>query len=343
MRGSVKFSSGVEHTSEGIQMKSGNAVKSYVKVTADSVNIKTTNGSVNIESDTVNVGVTSDTKNINIGSENTANTKLTIRGYREDIIANTSLNIISTEDFINIKAQSDINIDSEAGSVYISAPMSGGTVSLKAKTIEFNNKAFPVPETADYKRILSATTQGEMTWEDTGSIIINNYGAEGVSKTLSFVENNQLNPKMVKFRNGESTTDFAIMGTPEANEPIYIRDIVSGSSHESLSGNTGLNLKTINGGSLIGSEDLELTKKSDFDALTRVTKGSDGNGAICIVNWTSDSAVTLSPSSVTIDGSEVRAESFVMSSDRELKEDIREDCFDKEMPAIHGFKWKKNG
>ena len=85
-------------------MKSESTVKSYVNVTTDGVNIKTADGSVNIDSETINIGATSDTKNINIGSENTVNTKLTIRGYREDIIANTSLNIISTEDFINIKA-----------------------------------------------------------------------------------------------------------------------------------------------------------------------------------------------------------------------------------------------
>ena len=66
MTGSVKFSSGVEHTAEGIQMTSSNTVKSYVKTTADSVEIKTADGSVNIASDTVNIGTTADTKNINI-------------------------------------------------------------------------------------------------------------------------------------------------------------------------------------------------------------------------------------------------------------------------------------
>jgi len=36
----------------------------------------------------------------------------------------------------------------------------------------------------------------------------------------------------------------------------------------------------------------------------------------------------------------MQAKAFVMSSDRNLKTDIREDCFAKELPAIHGFKWK---
>jgi hypothetical protein len=29
-----------------------------------------------------------------------------------------------------------------------------------------------------------------------------------------------------------------------------------------------------------------------------------------------------------------------MQSDRNMKTDIREDCFAKEMPSLHGFKWK---
>jgi hypothetical protein len=29
-----------------------------------------------------------------------------------------------------------------------------------------------------------------------------------------------------------------------------------------------------------------------------------------------------------------------MQSDRNLKTDIREDCFVREMPSLHGFKWK---
>lgn len=223
--------------------------------------------------------------------------------------------------------------------------MTSGTVSLKAKTIEFNNKVFPIPDSSnDYTKVLSATIQGEMTWKNTGSIIIDNYGAEDVSTTLSFVEQNKIIPKMIKFRNGDASVPFTTMGTPDSSAPIYIRDIVSGTSHESLNGQTGLALKTINGGSLIGSEDLELTKKSDFDNLTKVKHGNDVSGNICIVTWSNDDKdVSLSMSNVAVYGSEVRAESFVMSSDRELKEDIREDCFDKEMPDIHGFKWKKDG
>ena len=34
------------------------------------------------------------------------------------------------------------------------------------------------------------------------------------------------------------------------------------------------------------------------------------------------------------------AKAFIMQSDRNLKTDIREDCFEKEMPSLHGFKWK---
>jgi hypothetical protein len=40
------------------------------------------------------------------------------------------------------------------------------------------------------------------------------------------------------------------------------------------------------------------------------------------------------------DGGNVRAKAFIMSSDRNLKTDVREDCFEKEMPSLHGFKWK---
>ena len=40
------------------------------------------------------------------------------------------------------------------------------------------------------------------------------------------------------------------------------------------------------------------------------------------------------------DNGYVIAKAFIMQSDRNLKTDIREDCFAKEMPSLHGFKWK---
>ena len=84
--------------------------------------------------------------------------------------------------------------------------------------------------------------------------------------------------------------------------------------------------------------------KTTFDAFkpTVAYKGDESeSGNVCTMLTNSDGTVKINQSSqVTLNNGSVQAKTFIMSSDRNLKTDVREDCFEKEMPSIHGFKWK---
>ena len=125
---------------------------------------------------------------------------------------------------------------------------------------------------------------------------------------------------------------------------IKVKSLTSGSETVSLdaSAATTVNLATINGASILTSDDIVLPTHEEVDTAIKTKIKVSDSGAINIatVNIVDEQNFEFAKSNVTIKDNIVYAKSFAMTSDRELKTDIREDCFLRDMPAIHGFKWK---
>ena len=99
---------------------------------------------------------------------------------------------------------------------------------------------------------------------------------------------------------------------------------------------------------LVGSgNNIELISKTTFEefepkvAYKGAQDDKDKEAYVCTWSETVSGVATINYSNqVSIKDGNVRAKVFIMQSDRNLKTDIREDCFEKEMPSLHGFKWK---
>ena len=100
---------------------------------------------------------------------------------------------------------------------------------------------------------------------------------------------------------------------------------------------------TINGDTILKNENIVLPTHDQVDtSINNKIKEADSTSPaanVATVNITGGN-FEFTKSTVTIKDDIVYARAFAMTSDRNLKTDIREDCFSREMPAIHGFKWK---
>ena len=185
----------------------------------------------------------------------------------------------------------------------------------------------------------------EMTWNKIGGMKLLNYHTPNSSAEFSFVdtaERNILSGVCVSFSG--SSIGYTTIGRERVSD-INIKSV----GGQTLSGTGNIDFKTIktlDGSShdLIGNGTVELVDASTFNNFksTVVYKGERREERSYICTWNEDtSSVIINYSSlVSVDNGTMQAKAFVMSSDRNLKTDIREDCFAKELPAIHGFKWK---
>ena len=218
------------------------------------------------------------------------------------------------------------------------------SISFDANVIKFNGKKFTPPTASDASHMLSVTQTGDMTWSDIGGMKLLNYnGSE--EKVFSFVEtaeHNVLKGTNISFAGGSS---HAVIGGSE------LRDITIASvGGQTLDGNTNIEFKKIETKEgtyeLVGSgNNIELISKTTFEEFEPKVayKGGQYNNVAYVCTWseTGSGIATINYSNqVSIEDGNVKAKVFSMQSDRNLKTDIREDCFEKEMPSIHGFKWK---
>ena len=100
---------------------------------------------------------------------------------------------------------------------------------------------------------------------------------------------------------------------------------------------------TINGDTILKNKNIVLPTHDQVDtSINNKIKEADSTSPaanVATVNITGGN-FEFTKSTVTIKDDIVYARAFAMTSDRNLKTDICEDCFSREMPAIHGFKWK---
>ena len=275
---------------------------------------------------------------ISIG-DTTASTTY-VYGKYAAVYSQNDLSIGAHDGELLLNGKQGVNVDSNAD-IKLNAG-SNNAITLDANVIKFNGKKFTPPTASDASHMLSVTQTGDMTWSDIGGMKLLNYnGSE--EKVFSFVETaeqNVLKGTNISFAGGSS---HAVIGGSELGD-ITIASV----GGQTLDSSSDIKFKTIKTGEsttheLVGAGEIELIDKATFDAFkpTVAYKGDESeSGNVCTMLTNSDGTVKINQSSqVTLNNGSVQAKTFIMSSDRNLKTDIRENCFALEMPPIHGFKW----
>lgn len=214
---------------------------------------------------------------------------------------------------------------------------------MDARSIYFNGIKFNPPTESDENHMLAVTKNGsavEMTWNEIGGMRLLNYHTPNSSAEFSFVEtaeHNVLSGACVSFSGGDRHTTIGKEGVPDIN--------IATIGNQTLDGTHDISVMTINGKSVVGTSDvMTFVLDSSFNEykknLVHFNGDPNGSNMLFINRNNSDEYVITESSEITVSGGSLQAKAFVMSSDRNLKTDIREDCFAKELPAIHGFKWK---
>jgi hypothetical protein len=289
--------------------------------------------------------VTIDSSDISIGD--TQSTTTYICGLHAAVYSMNDLSIGAHKMRLFLNAEQGVFIDSSAENVAITAGPQKA-ITLDASIIKFNGKTFTPPEAHDYNHMLSVTESGDMTWSDIGGMKLLNYnGSE--EKEFSFVETAEHN--ILKGTNiifsGTDGSSHAVIG----DSGLGNITIASVGGH-TLDGSSNIEFKKIETKEgtyeLVGSgNNIELISKTTFEEFEPKVayKGGqddkDKEAYVCTWSETVSGVATINYSNqVSIKDGNVRAKVFIMQSDRNLKTDIREDCFEKEMPSLHGFKWK---
>ena len=199
-------------------------------------------------------------------------------------------------------------------------------------------KKFPTLTSSQSKQLLSLTTGGDMEWMTLGHLDVQNFGSDGRTKQISYIQDSAITASRIYFESGET---YPVLSDTETT--VKVTSLKSGSETVTLDANTDttVNLATINGDTILNNTNIELPTHDDVDASinNKIKKGSASNVAAIHIDDDNDT-FEFTQTEVTIVNSIVYARAFSMSSDRDLKTDIREDCFSREMPDIHGFKWK---
>ena len=177
-----------------------------------------------------------------------------------------------------------------------------------------------------------------MEWMTLGHLDVQNFGSDGRTKQISYIQDSAITASRIYFESGET---YPVLSDTETT--VKVKSLKSGSETVTLDANTDttVNLATINGDTILNNTNIELPTHDDVDASinNKIKKGSASNVAAIHIDDDNDT-FEFTQTEVTIVNSIVYARAFSMSSDRDLKTDIREDCFSREMPDIHGFKWK---
>jgi hypothetical protein len=181
----------------------------------------------------------------------------------------------------------------------------------------------------------------QMTWNDIGGMRALNYNTPDNSTEFSFVETaerNILGGACISFA-GTNGKKHATIGDGDVSV-INVASIAG----QTLDGNHNIDVMTINGKPVVGtSESMSFVLDSSFDVykqdVVHYNGAFNGKKLLYITNENNEYVVKEN-NELSFEGGNLSAKAFIMQSDRNLKTDIREDCFEKEMPSLHGFKWK---
>ena len=327
MKGNIEMSSGLKFTNTGISSSNNN---SYINVSNGSIKV-ISNASVFIDSPDIILGKTAN--NISIGSQSTTKLSLTPKSLKADVVED--IVIQSKDNTVTIIAKDDASIITKNGNVHIGS--NNHITYLHGSQININGAAFPIPGSGTSERAFVANTDGIMSWKALGSLNINGYGSSSGTKHIDFITQSQITASKIVFTGTEEKT-YNVLGD-SGIENINVRHLKSGTNMENLNGSTAINIKTINGQSILGSDDIKVATKENFDSLTKVEYITSGLRQIACVDK-SNNTVRIMPSNLLIQDDILYAQAFVMASDEKLKTEISFDGFDKEMPPIHSFKWK---
>jgi hypothetical protein len=329
MFGSIQMNSGVVYGFEGIESASSSP-KAYVHLsnTGECVTISG-DKSVSISSSYGKVEVAPEYAAMSYGNS----TK--VSGTSAGVAITTDKDVVMMSGNTSIHANTNITLEADAN---LDILANNGDVNIKGDYIYLYDTIFPKPDGGSDKQLLSQTTAGEMEWMTLGNLYIENYDGSTAPKKISYIENSSITAGIVEFNGSE--TKYPVIGESSLKN-IKVKSVASGSDVVSLDARetTTVNIKTINGETLIGTGDIVLpTNASVNEAINNKIKTGEAQN-IALVSVVDDK-FEINMSTVTIINEIVYAKAFAMSSDRELKTDIREDCFEREMPSLHGFKWK---
>ena len=329
MRGSVKIAGGVEYGPDGIDTSSVNPT-AYVHLNSTSMGVEIYGqNSVMMNSGENCVGANESNVRMAYGTDTI------ITGSSSGISAQTANDVSINAMNILMGARSSISVN--AGAISLDAIT---TVNIDAGSVELYGKEFPQPLSGYNTRLLSQTPAGDMEWVSIGHLDIHGFGSEQMTKRISYIEDSSLTAAIVTFR-GSDVIYPVIDQTPVE---IKMKSMKSGEVEFSLDASVtpSVHVSTINGQSMLSArqENIQLPTTDDVNMAisTKIKSGSPQNVALLNIVG-NDQTFEFTPSSVTVVDDIVYAKAFAMKSDRSLKTDIREDCFDREMPALHGFKW----
>jgi hypothetical protein len=275
-------------------------------------------------------------------------TDVSIHGKHVDVFSEEDLLLQSNEKSVYIEAENDVHIDSATGDIKLNAGNKQKGITLDASYMYINGMKFnPPDENIDVSHMLAVTKTDdgsvEMTWNKIGGMKILKYNTPLDSSEFNFIdtaEHNILSGACISFSD-TSGHQYTTVGSANVSD-INIATI----GGKTLDGAHNIDVMTINGKPTVGQNDsLSLVTDSSFNDykgdVVHFTSGTpNGNSFLIIKSNGSEGYKIEEITDITISGGNLSAKAFIMSSDRNLKTDIREDCFEKEMPSLHGFKWK---
>lgn len=342
MRGSIKMLDGanikLKLTTDGLEDTNNNNSIHFID---GSINIVAENKISLSAVNEIEIGKTANY--IYIGSTN-ASSNIHIYGCDMLLQSQDNLDIGAVQQLYITTDNKNIDISS-GENIILNAKNREKDISMNAKNIYFNDIKLTPPTPSDVSHMLAVTNNnGEyaMTWNNIGGMKLKNFNTPGEEDEFSFIETAEQNilcGTCVSF-SGSGGSRHAIIGYNT------IADInIASIGGKTLDGTHDISVMTINGKSVVGTSDaMTFVLDNSFNEykknLVHFNGDPNGSNMLFINRNNSDEYVITESSEITVSGGSLQAKAFVMSSDRNLKTDIREDCFAKELPAIHGFKWK---
>lgn len=329
-------------------------VNNYVDVSNNIMNIHSDN-TINVISETLNVG-TSEATNVSLGNSNAA---VDIIGNNMNVSSGGNLNIKSADTELTVNNSSTTlsvrsnMINLNTGYVQIGTDASAN-VTLKGKIIP----DWPVNPDEKKYLIIDSTT-GELKWEavEKTTIIIDDSGTTppgenetqvnfrkleimGLTEPISLIKTDTYS--YITFKNlhfeGASTTDKSI---------AYSLGSGSGVS-------TDIKFKTVGEQSLLiedensnidavlrNTDDWKKLTWQDSDIASHYSEDAEKLGGSIVFDLTSGWKQKMTNISVVDSGVSLSAQSFYMTSDEQLKENITQLDDDRELPKFVSFNYKE--
>lgn len=319
MKGAIKMTDGVVYDVDGIE-SAVSSPKAYVHLSNTSQSVEIDGGN-SVKMSTGSNYVATNTTNVRIAYG--ANTNITESANGVVVVTDKDVSIDATN--VLVGAKTKLSLD--AGTISIDAD---ATVSINAGSVELYGKEFPQPFPGSVTKLLSQTTAGEMEWMSLGHLDIYNYGGSSTPKQVSYIKDSSIAANKVSFQGSSET--YPVVG--DSLREIKVKSLKSGDNEFSMDASRipTVYVSTINGQGILSDSpgNIVLPTNEDMNRAisTKIKSGSPQSVALLNIVG-NDQTFEFTPSSVTIVDDIVYAKAFAMKSDRNLKTDIREDCFDR--------------